>query len=274
MSANSENPVTGYIDHHLTNFEVGEGFWALHVDTLFTSFVLGILFAGAFWLAARKATAGVPGPWQNFVEMVLEFIDGLVKESFHAKSNLIAPLALTIFVWVFLMNFMDLVPIDWLPTLAYALGFDYFKVVPPTNMNTTFGLSIGVFLLIIFYSLKFKGGLGYLKELFGHPFGLWFFPFNFALNIIETLAKPISLSLRLFGNLYAAELIFVLLATMTLGVTAPELFSSAGNIAMFVGQVFLTTLWAIFHILVVPLQAFIFMILTIIYLSMASETDH
>ena len=271
MSADAENPVTDYIAHHLTNFEVGEGFWALHLDTLFTSFVLGALFVGIFWFAASRVTTGVPGPLQNFVEMVLEFIDNLVKESFHGKSDLVAPLALTIFVWVFLMNFMDLVPIDWLPTLAYALGFDYFKVVPTTNMNATFGLSIGVFLLIIIYSIRFKGGLGYLKELFGHPFGLWLFPFNFALNVIETIAKPISLSLRLFGNLYAAELIFVLLATMTLGYTAPELFSSAGSIAMLLGQIALTTAWAIFHILVVPLQAFIFMTLTIVYLSLAYE---
>lgn len=271
MSVASENSATDYIDHHLTNFQVGEGFWALHLDTLFVSVVLGALFVGIFSYAARRATADTPGSFQNFVEMVLEFVDGLVKESFHAKSDLIAPLGLTIFVWVFLMNFMDLLPVDWLPAMAAAAGFEYFKVVPTTNMNTTFGLSIGVFLLIIFYSIKFKGGLGYIKELLGHPFGYWLFPFNLALNVVETVAKPISLSLRLFGNLYAAELIFVLLATMTLGFSTSELVTSFSGYALMTAQILLTTAWAIFHILVVPLQAFIFLILTIIYLSMASE---
>lgn len=271
MSANSESPVSGYIDHHLTNFQVGEGFWALHLDTLFVSFTLGALFVGLFSYAARRATADTPGPFQNFVEMVLEFVDGRVKELFHAHSELIAPLGLTVFVWVFLMNFMDLIPVDWLPALAHAIGFEYFKVVPTTNMNGTFGLSIGVFLLVIAYSIKFKGGLGYLKELLGHPFGMWFFPFNLALNVVETLAKPISLSLRLFGNLYAAELIFVLLATMTLSYSTTELLTSVSGYVTFAAQIALTTIWAIFHILVVPLQAFIFFILTVIYLSMASE---
>jgi F-type H+-transporting ATPase subunit a len=182
------------------------------------------------------------------------FVDGLVKETFHGKSSLIAPLALTIFCWVFLMNLMDLVPIDLVPNIMAALGVPYFKILPTANLNTTFALSISVLLLVIFYSFKGKGFGGFMKELLFHPFGPWLLPFNLLLNIVELLAKPISLSLRLFGNLYAAELIFILIALLPWWI-----------------QWTLGGPWAIFHILVIPLQAFIFMMLTIVYLSMAQE---
>ncbi len=268
---------TEYIVHHLTNLHVGEGFWNLHLDSLFYAVLLGILFAGSFWMAARKATSGVPGQWQNFVEMMVEFVDTQVKDSFHGSSKLIAPLALTIFCWIFLMNFMDLVPVDLLPALGTAAGVEYMKVVPTTDLNITFGMSISVFLLMIFYSIKIKGVGGFARELFLHPFGKWMMPFNFLLKLVEEVAKPVSLALRLFGNLYAGELIFILIALFTLsagGHSAAESLlnlASPGTFVWLVIQVILGLAWAIFHILIITLQAFIFMMLTIVYLSMAHE---
>lgn len=270
----SEGPdVSYYIGHHLTNWQVGEGFWTLHADSLIISFLLGALFCFIFWLAARHATAGVPGGLQNFVEMVIDLIDGLVRETFTHKNKLVAPLALTIFIWVFLMNLMDLVPIDVAPNTMYALGWEYFKILPTANMNITFGLSLAVLGLIIVFSFKYKGAGGFTKELLTHPFGPWMAPFNLILNIVELLAKPISLSLRLFGNLYAAELIFILIATLTLGFGTAwgEMLTSASGLALLFGQIVLGAAWAIYHILVIPLQAFIFMMLSIVYLNMAAE---
>ncbi|MGR9105444.1 MAG: F0F1 ATP synthase subunit A [Gammaproteobacteria bacterium] len=247
---------TGYIVHHLTPLTSGEGFWTLHLDTLFFSVSVGAFFLYWFHRAANNATSGVPGGLQNFVEMIVEFVDTQVKDSFHGRSQLIAPLALTIFIWVFLMNFMDLFPVDLLPMLGSAIGIDYLRVVPSTDLNATFAMSISVFILIIFYSIKVKGAVGFGKELLLQPFGPWLMPFNLLLKVVEELAKPISLGLRLFGNLYAGELIFILIALLPWWI-----------------QPLLSFPWAVFHILIITLQAFIFMVLTIVYLSLAHE-DH
>ncbi len=247
---------TEYIIHHLTPLASGEGFWTLHLDTLFFSAFLGTLFVVIFKLAADRVTSDVPGHLQNFVELMVEFVDTQVKDSFHGKSALIAPLGLTIFIWVFLMNFMDLFPVDLLPNLAGFIGISYLRVVPSTDLNATFAMSISVFILIIFYSIKIKGPVGFAKELLLTPFGPWLMPFNLILKVVEEIAKPISLGLRLFGNLYAGELIFILIALLPWYL-----------------QPLLSLPWAIFHILIITLQAFIFMVLTIVYLSMAHE-DH
>jgi F-type H+-transporting ATPase subunit a len=215
----------GYIKHHLTNASVGEGFWTWHVDTLAWSILLGLVFIISFYAVARKATVGVPGKFQCFVEMIVEFVGNSVKDTFHGKNPLIAPLALTIFVWVLLMNTMDIIPVDWLPNLAALIGGEswetissgqshiYMKVVPTTDLNMTAALALGVFVLMIFYSIKIKGVGGFLKELYAHPFNTpWLYWFNFILEVIALIAKPMSLALRLFGNLYAGELIFILIA--------------------------------------------------------------
>jgi len=266
----------GYISHHLQNLQVcqvdGEWVWnhcagnpmAINVDSMFFSVLLGIIFIWMFGKAAKKASSGKPGKLQAFVEIVIDFIDSSVKDTFHGKSRLIAPLALTIFVWVFFMNLMDLIPVDWLPTLGGALGVPYLKVVPTTDVNVTFGMSIAVFCLIIFYTMKNKGISGFIAELTLHPIapprkgiGLIAAPFiiafNFILESVALLAKPLSLSLRLFGNMFAGELIFILIAILG------------------IWQLPLHFLWAVFHVLIVTLQAFIFMMLTIVYLSLASE---
>ncbi len=254
---------TDYIVHHLTNLTVGEGFWTFHLDTLFFSVALGLTLLVLFRLAAVRATSGVPGGLQNFVETLVEFVDRQVKDTFHGQSALIAPLALTIFCWVFLWNAMDLVPVDALPEPAKALGVPYLRVVPSTDLNATFGLSVSVFLLIIFYSIKIKGPAGYAREFLTHPFGPYLFPANLILNIVELVAKPVSLGLRLFGNLYAGEMIFILIAL---------LYGAGWLFGAFAGVLQLG--WAIFHLLVITLQAFIFMVLTIVYLSMAHEDVH
>ena len=254
--AHASEGATGYIVHHLTPLSVGEGFWTLHLDTLFFSAVLGALFILFFKNAAEKATPDVPGLVQNFAEMLVEFVDTQVKDSFHGHSKLIAPLALTIFCWVFLMNFMDLFPVDLLPMIGSVMGVEYLRVVPSTDLNATFAMSISVFCLIVFYSIKIKGGWGFAKELMFQPFGPWMLPFNLLLKLVEEFAKPISLALRLFGNLYAGELIFMLIALLPWYL-----------------QPLLSFPWAIFHLLIITLQAFIFMVLTIVYLSMAHE-DH
>lgn len=252
----SEGGTTGYIVHHLTPLSVGEGFWTLHLDTLFFSAALGALFIWFFKSVAERVTTGVPGLAQNFAEMMIEFVDQQVKDTFHGQSKLIAPLGLTIFCWVFLWNMMDLLPVDLLSLISSLMGIEYLRVVPSTDLNATFALSISVFILIIFYSIKIKGVFGFAKELTCTPFGPWMMPFNLLLKVVEEVAKPISLALRLFGNLYAGELIFILIALL------PAFL-----------QPLLSFPWAIFHILIIVLQAFIFMVLTIVYLSMAHE-DH
>jgi F-type H+-transporting ATPase subunit a len=287
-----------YIKHHLTNWTYGQfpdghwgfahtgaeaksmGFMAIHVDTMLWSILTGVFFLWLFRRAAKKATAGVPGGLQNFVEWVCEFIDTSVRGSFSAKNDLVAPMALTIFIWVFLMNFMDLIPVDWLPASVQWIGATffgadphhvYFKVVPSTDPNATFGMSIAVFMLMIFYSLKIKGVGGFMGELTLHPFSsknpvlqAFFIPINFLLEFVSLIAKPLSLSLRLYGNMYAGEMIFILIALMYGGGWALGIFGG-----------FLQLGWAIFHILIITLQAFIFMTLTIVYMDMAYQTgDH
>lgn len=279
---------TEYIKHHLTNWTYGkmpEGTWkvaengteaqqmgfnAIHLDSMLWSVTLGIIFCLIFWLAARRANTGVPGKFQSAIEMVIEFVDTSVRETFHGKSRLIAPLALTIFVWILLMNTMDLIPVDFIPHLAAVVGSSvfgmdphhvYFKVVPTTDPNITLGMSLSVFALIIFYSVREKGIGGFVGELALNPFNpknpvlkVIFIPINLILELVTFLARPISLALRLFGNMYAGELIFILIALLPFWI-----------------QWALSVPWAIFHILVITLQAFIFMMLTIVYLSMASE---
>lgn len=233
------------------------GFMAIHVDTLGWSIAMGVLFLGLFRFVAKRVTTGVPGGLQNLVEVTVEFIENLVKDGFHARNPLIAPLALTIFVWILLMNVLKLIPVDYIPTIAHAMGLEYFKIVPTTDPNATFGMSIGVFLLIIFYSLKVKGVTGFAKELGMQPFNHWaLIPVNLVLEILVLIVKPISLALRLFGNMYAGEVVFILIALLPLW-----------------AQWTLNVPWAIFHILVIPLQAFIFTMLTIVYLAAAHE-DH
>ena len=269
---------TGYIKHHLTylTFNVSEmklgatgGFWTINLDTLFFSLLVGGFISALMYFGARKVTTGVPGPLQNFAEIMLQFADSQVKDCFHGKSNLIGPLALTIFLWVFLMNFMDIIPVDVLPLAAKTLGVHNLKVVPTNDLNLTFALSLTVFTLIIFYSIKIKGIKTFVRELtmqpFNHPV---FIPFNFILEFVGLIAKPISLSLRLFGNLYAGELIFILIALLTLNAASTSL---AGTLTLGFTQFLLALAWSIFHILVITLQAFIFMVLTIVYLSLAHE---
>jgi F-type H+-transporting ATPase subunit a len=284
--AEHEAPSIGeYIRHHITFLSNKEqtaivDFSVVHWDSVFWSVFLALVFLGSFWLVARKATSGVPGGVQNFIEFVVEFIDSQVRETYHGTSRLIAPLALTIFCWVFLFNFMDIVPVDLLPTVAKGVGFSHMKVVPSTDLNITFGMSITVFLLIIYYSIRFKGLGGFIGEFTLHPFQsknklvqALIMPFNFVLEFVPFIAKPVSLSLRLYGNMFAGEMIFMLIALFTLSLGFDKLLTFGGIGAVF-AQVVLGLAWSLFHILIITLQAFIFMVLTIIYLSMASEKSH
>lgn len=291
--AGSNPTVSEYITHHLTNLTFGKlpggferadgtfipadgawvfahggaeasamGFYAIHVDSMMWSIGLGIIFCWIFRSVAKRAESGVPTGLVNGVEMIVEFVDNTVRDTFHGQNKLIAPLALTVFVWVFLLNLMDLVPIDLFPELFMLIGVDYMKIVPSTDPNITLGMACGVFILMIYYSIKVKG-FGFVKELSMTPFNHWvFIPVNLFMEIVGLLAKPFSLGLRLFGNLYAGEMIFILIAALF----------SAGLLWM-VPAGLLQVAWGIFHILVIPLQAFIFMVLTVVYLSMAHE-DH
>ncbi len=271
---------THYIKHHLTyltynvkTMSLGSdgGFWTLNLDTLFFSIVLGVFALLFLYMGARRVSTGVPGKLQNFAELMLSFADNQVKDCFHGKNNVIGPLALTVFVWVFLMNFMDIVPVDVLPALGQLFGIHYLKVVPTNDLNLTFAMSLSVFFLILFYSLKVKGLKGFTKELTLQPFNhVLFIPFNLLLELVGLIAKPISLALRLFGNLYAGELIFILIALLTLNASSSSVATTA---TLGVAQFLLSLAWSIFHILVITLQAFIFMVLTIVYLSLAHE-DH
>jgi F-type H+-transporting ATPase subunit a len=277
-----------YIKHHLQNLTYGKlpdgsmglahsaaeakemGFWAFNLDTLGIALILGALFLFFFSKAASKATAGVPSGLQNFVEWVVEFIDSSVRGSFTARNLMVAPLALTIFAWILLMNLMDLIPIDYLPLLAHEAGLPFLKVVPTTDPNATFGMSIGVFILVIYYSIKMKGISGFVGELTLQPFGKYGVPANLFLEGVNLIAKPISLALRLFGNMYAGEMIFILIALMG----ASWAGATVGNAMLFSSQVILSLGWGIFHILIVTLQAFIFMTLTVVYLDMAHQEHH
>jgi len=291
--AGDNQTVSEYIVHHLTNLTYGRlpegferydgslvpdggswvmahgaeeisamGFYAIHIDSMLWSVGLGIFFCWFFYRMACLVSEDSPSGPINFVEMVVEFIDNTVKDTFHGKNRLIAPLALTIFVWVFLMNLMDLVPVDLIPYALGLAGVEYQKIVPSTDPNITMGMAVGVFILMLFYSIKVKG-FGFVKELtmnpFNHPL---FIPVNLFMEVVGLLAKPFSLGLRLFGNMYAGEMIFILIAA---------LFSA--GIMWVLPAALLQLGWAIFHILVITLQAFIFMVLTVVYLSMAHE-DH
>ena len=343
MSGGSEKITQSeYIHHHLQNLTFGQhldgswglahtaeeakamGFWAFNVDTLFWSLVLGVVFYLAFRNVAKKANSGVPTRFQAAIEYIIEFVDNSVRETFHGTSKFIAPLALTLFVWIFFMNFMDLIPVDWLPWMAKEAGVHYQKVVPTTDVNATMGMALTVFVLILYYSIKIKGVGGFIAELTGQPFAssslfgkiLFFIP-NLLLEMVALLAKPISLGLRLFGNIYAGELIFILIALVfsagtgfvatglssVFGDHVPAWFWLLSIVAVFAtlwlnlkgklgdkktlwlllvemllvgGMAFLGGQlmhfgWAVFHLLIVTLQAFIFMMLTIVYLSMAHE---
>jgi len=294
MAAEGEaQTISGYIVHHLTNLTYGKlpsgfhrhdgstvpeggmwtvahggeeaaamGFYAIHIDSMIWSIGLGILFCWLFRSIAKKASSGVPSGMVNAVEMIVGFVDNTVKDSFHGRNPLIAPLALTVFVWVFLMNLMDLIPVDLIPHTLELLGVPYQKIVPSTDPNITMGMAVGVFILMLYYSIKVKG-MGFVRELtmnpFNHPL---FIPVNLFMEVVGLLAKPFSLGLRLFGNMYAGEMIFILIAALF----------SAGLVWM-VPAGLMQVGWAIFHILIITLQAFIFMVLTIVYLSMAHE-DH
>ena len=284
---------TEYIKHHLQNLTLGQlpagyqrvdgevlqantwtlahtaqeakdmGFMAVNLDTIGFSILLGVLFLFFFRLAAKSASTGVPGGLQNFVEWIVEFVDSSVRGSFTARNPMVAPLALTIFIWIFLMNLMDLLPVDWLPQLAGLMGVPHLKVVPSNDPNATFGMSLTVFALVLYYSFKMKGPLGFAGELTLQPFGKWGMPVNLLLEGVNLLAKPVSLSLRLFGNMYAGEMIFILIALM---------FS--GGVVLALSGGVLQWAWAVFHVLIITLQAFIFMTLTIVYLDMAHQEHH
>ncbi len=269
-----------YINHHLTNLTFGQhpdgtwgfahsaaeaqamGFWSINVDSMLWSILLGVLFCWLFRKAAKNATAGVPGALQNGVEMIVDFIDDTAKSIFNYKNDLVAPLALTIFVWVFFMNLMDLVPVDWIPYTAGLLGVHHMKVVPTTDPNITMSMAFTVFGLILYYSVKCKGLGGFLGELAFHPFPKIAAPVNFILEGVTLIAKPLSLGLRLFGNLYAGEMIFILIALMF-----------GGGIVLFAFGGVLQWAWAVFHVLIIVLQAFIFAVLTIVYLAQAHEVE-
>lgn len=278
-----------YIQHHLQNLTFGRhpdghwgiahgaeeaaqmGFWAIHLDSMLWSIMLGALFVWVFKRAADKATSGQPSKLVNFVEWIIDFVDEQVRGSFTKKNDLVAPLALTVFCWIFLMNLMDLVPVDLVPMLFSMLGVEYQKIVPTTDPNVTIGMALGVFILMIYYSFKVKGVSGFAAELTMHPFEaknivlkILFIPINLFLEGVSLISKPISHALRLFGNLYAGEMIFILIALMY-GSSMVLNLMGAG----------LQFVWAVFHILIITLQAFIFMVLTIVYLDMAHQThDH
>ncbi|MEC7885669.1 MAG: F0F1 ATP synthase subunit A [Pseudomonadota bacterium] len=269
-----------YIKHHLTNLTFGRndqglwkiaesaeeakemGFYAIHIDSMAWAISLGALFIFIFHKVAIRASTGIPGRLQNSIEMVIEFIQSNVKDSFSHTNKIVAPMALTAFMWVLLMNLMDLVPVDWVPVLFHLLGVNYMKIVPTTDPNVTMGMSLSVFFLVLFYSFKNKGIKGFLSELTLHPFSskniflkLLLIPVNLFLEGVSLIAKPVSHGLRLFGNLYAGEMIFILIALLPL-----------------YAQWSLSVPWAIFHILVIVLQAFIFMVLMVVYLNMAHDT--
>ncbi|WNL38970.1 F0F1 ATP synthase subunit A [Halomonas sp. PAMB 3232] len=273
MAAGNEVSTTYYIQHHLQNLTFGHhpvngwslahsaeeasemGFWAIHLDTMGWSIAMGLLFIWLFRKAGKMATTGVPGGLQNAVEMVFEFVENMIQGAFKGNNPLIPPLALTLFVWILFMNTLKIIPVDFFPVLFAKLGVDYMKIVPTTDVNATLGLALGVFGLILYYSFKVKGVGGFARELSLTPFNHWLLiPFNLVLEIVSLLVKPFSLAMRLFGNMFAGEVIFILIAMLPFW-------------AIWV----LDVPWAIFHILIVTLQAFIFTVLSVVYLSAAHE---
>jgi F-type H+-transporting ATPase subunit a len=325
MATEGTHDTSSYILHHLTNLKLdlhtmridpeASGFWVLHLDSFLFSVVLALIFVVMFRLAARKATSGVPGKWQNFIELCVQSVDSQVKDAYHHGAKFVAPTALLVGFWVFLMNFMDMLPVDLLPALASGVGVDHLRTVPSTDPNVAIGMSLTVFLIAFGYSFVAKGVNGVGAEFLFHPFGKWMLPVNFLLKCVEELAKPISLGLRLFGNMYAGEMIFILLASFTLGLGAPEAATTTNLAALlaaaalmvltvflfargkallalvlllgipligFTGlvpsalpggytQIALATAWTIFHILIISLQAYIFMTLTVVYMAMAAD---
>ena len=278
--AGDEKTSAEYIQHHLTNLTYGRfpdgswgfahsaeeaasmGFYAVHVDSMAWSIGLGLIFLLIFGVTARHATSGIPGNLQNAVEMVVETIEDTTSSIFSYKNPMVAPMALTIFVWVFLMNLMDLVPVDWLPELAMVLGVSHMKVVPTTDVNITMAMALTIFVAVIFYSIKCKGLIGFAKELTLHPFpSVFAIPINFLLEFVTLIAKPLSLGLRLFGNMFAGEMIFILIAI---------LFSSA---IWFVMGGVLQWAWAVFHVLIITLQAYIFAVLSVVYMAQAHDAE-
>jgi len=258
MSNSSEQYIQHHLEHlqlNLSNFTIGNnGFWTLNLDTCIIGLITALIIAITFRSVAKKMTTGVPGKLQNFVEMAVNFVHGSVKDTYHGKSPLVAPLALTLFAWIFLMNALDLLPVDFLPGIVGLFGVHHLKIVPTADPNMTFAMSISVFFLIIFYNVAMKGW-HLPKEILTQPFGPYLFPLNILFRFIEELVKPFSLALRLFGNMFAGELIFVLIAQMPWWT-----------------QWLPGGIWAIFHILIITIQAFIFMMLSVAYLSMAHES--
>lgn len=246
-----------YIQHHLINLHQGTGFWTLNWDTLVVGWALAALLIITGWRVGRRLEADAPRGVQNFLETLVEFVGKQVEDTFHGEHAVVGPLALTIFAWIFLMNAMDLLPVDLLPSIAGLVGLHHWKSVPTTDLGTTFGLSLSVFALVVYYNIKINGAKAFLMRFLLQPFGKWLFPINVVMTLIEEVSKPISLGLRLFGNMFAGELIFMLIALLPWWV-------------MWV----LGGAWAIFHILIITLQAFIFMLLTIAYLGMAHQHDH
>ncbi len=284
MATEVTHDAGGYIVHHLTYLQLdlrtwkivenSTGFWVLNLDSVIFSLALALIFVLMFHTAARKATSGVPGKWQNFIEMCIGFVDSQVKDAYHHGARFVAPMALLIGFWVFFMNFMDLLPIDLLPKLAGSAGVEHLRVVPSADPNVALGMSITVFLIAFAYSFVAKGFKGVGAEFLFHPFSannilvkILLMPLNFILKTVEELAKPVSLGLRLFGNMYAGEIIFILLACFTLNYS----FTSIGSNLGFLAQVLLATGWTIFHVLIISLQAYIFMVLTVVYMSMAAD---
>ncbi len=325
MAAEGTHGTSEYILHHLTNLKLdlatgqinpeATGFWVLHLDSMIFSVFLAIVFLLMFATAARKATSGVPGKWQAFIELCVSTVDLQVKDAYHHGARFVAPMALTVGFWVFFMNFMDMLPVDLLPSIAGSAGVGHLRTVPSTDPNVAIGMSLTVFLIAFGYSFVAKGFGGVASEFLFHPFGKWMLPVNFLLKCVEELAKPISLGLRLFGNMYAGEMIFILLATFTLNATlgaggkpmemgALVLFALLGaacmvaflkgywkiGLALLLGvpaagmagvipgvgaaaftEVFLATGWTLFHILIISLQAYIFMTLTVVYMAMSAD---
>ena len=325
MATEGAHDAGSYILHHLTflqydlqKHEIVEnatGFWVINLDSVIFSALLAIIYFFVFRFAARKATSGVPGKFQNFIELCVGFVDAQVKDAYHHGARFVAPMALTVGAWIFLMNFMDMLPVDLLPLIGQKLGVGHLRFLPSADPNITMAMSITVFLTAFVYSFNAKGFKGVGSEFLFHPFGKWLMPVNFLLKCVEELSKPISQGLRLFGNMYAGEIIFILLACFTLSLGAPEaattlnltsFFIFAGfailtcyffmygkplwGLALLLGvpllgliglvpaagasafsQVLLATGWTLFHILIICLQAYIFMVLTIVYMAMAAD---
>ena len=265
MAGEALTPTT-YIQHHLKNLTAqvgGDGpFWTINVDTFVTAVLMGLLIVFAFWMATRKATAGVPGKWQAFVEIMLEFVDKQARDTYHGTSKLVTPIAITLFFWILLMNLIKMVPADFIAKPLEWVGIHYWKPVPTADVNATLGMSISVFFLMLFFGLRAKGVGHFTLEFLTQPFGKWMLPFNLILNIVEWVSKPISLAMRLFGNMFGGEIVFLLIWVL----------GGASIVGMFGGAVFGLG-WMLFHLLVIPLQAFIFMMLSIVYLSL-SEDSH